>query len=60
MKTVFVIVYAHNENSIANKLFFSSREEAWSWKKEQIANKECGNPIEAYEVICLYLLRLFK
>jgi len=50
MLQVYVIVYSHDKNSIANPIFFNSEKEAIDWKKDKIANDECGNPITAYDV----------
>lgn len=50
MKYVYVLVYSHDYQSIANPIFFNSEKEAINWKKEQIANGDCGNPITAYDV----------
>lgn len=49
MTAVYVLVYAHgDERSISNMVFFSSEEEAWNWKKDQIAKGNCGNTIKEY------------
>jgi hypothetical protein len=48
MNTIYVIVYSYDYKSIADNIYFPSYEEAYEWKKEQIANGECGNPISLY------------
>lgn len=48
MNIIYVIVYSYDNKSIADNIFFSSYEEAYQWKKEQIANGQCGNPITSY------------
>jgi hypothetical protein len=48
MNTIYVIVYSYDYKSIADNIYFSSYEEAYEWKKEQIANGECFNPISSY------------
>ena len=49
METViYVIVFSYDNKSLADNIFFPSYEEAYEWKKEQIANGQCGNPITAY------------
>ena len=48
MNTIYVIVYSYDYKSIADNIYFSSYEEAYEWKTEQIANGECNNPISLY------------
>lgn len=50
MKYVYVLVYSYDRKTIADAIFFNSPEEAINWKKQQIADNLCGNPITAYEV----------
>jgi hypothetical protein len=51
--TVYVITFSYDNKSISDNIFFSSYEEAYEWKKEQIANGNCGNPITAYHIKAL-------
>ena len=53
MQTIWVIVFSYNNKSIADNIFFSSYEEAYEWKKERIANGECGNPMSSYSFVSL-------
>jgi hypothetical protein len=53
MDKVYVIVYSHDYKSIADDIFFTSWDEAYDWKQEQIANGNCRNPITAYSVKAL-------
>ena len=46
--TVYVITFSYDNKSIADNIFFPSYEEAYKWKKEQIDNGQCGNPISSY------------
>lgn len=48
MNNIYVITYSYDYKSIADDIYFSSYEEAYNWKKEQIANGNCGNPITSY------------
>ena len=50
MKHVYVLVYSYDNKTIADPIFFNTAQEAINWKKDKIANHECGNPITAYDV----------
>jgi len=50
MNNVYVIVYSYDYKSIADDIYFLSYEEAYEWKKKQIDNGKCGNPITSYSV----------
>lgn len=52
MNPVYIIVFKSN-NSIACNQFFSSTKEAMDYKKQQIANGECLNSIDKYDVVVL-------
>jgi len=53
MKHVYVLVYSYDNKTISDFMFFQSAQDAINWKKDMIANNECGNPITAYSVKCL-------
>ena len=50
MKYVYVLVYSYDNKTISDFMFFQSAQDAINWKKDMIANNECGNPISAYGV----------
>lgn len=45
---IYVIVYSYDNKSIADDMYFSSYEEAYEWKKKQIDDGDCYNPISSY------------
>jgi hypothetical protein len=52
-KYVYVLVYSYDNKTISNYNFFNSEKEAMDWKRKQIKDKECYNPISSYTVIRL-------
>ena len=51
--TTYVLVFKNTNGRISDYYTFSTYERAWNWKKNQIANGNCGNSIEIYDVLPL-------
>ncbi len=50
MKYVYILVYAYDFKTVSDFIFFNSPEEAIDWKKKQIEEGICANPISHYNV----------